>query len=132
MKKHLLGLALLLTGFMAISLTSCGGGAGGSDPSSVAESLMKALQDNDADKMLNLFDLREDAEKKKQMLPMMVGMMQTNMGGITSYTLEEAELSEDGLEATVPVKLVAGNGDNKSIDLKMVKVDGKWKVEELD
>ena len=47
-------------------------------------------------------------------------------GGVKSVEATGETISEDGNTANVQLKIVYGDGSEKSEDVKMVKVEDKW------
>ena len=50
-------------------------------------------------------------------------------GGITGVDITDVAVAEDGNTATVKYVLKYGDGSTKDQDSKLLKVDGKWKME---
>ncbi len=50
-------------------------------------------------------------------------------GGLGKVEVAKVEYSEDKNKAVVTLKTVLKNGEEKTENQNMIKVDGKWKVE---
>jgi hypothetical protein len=50
-------------------------------------------------------------------------------GGIKDFEITKEAISEDGLKATVSVKIAYGDGTTDDEDINFVKKDGVWKTD---
>ncbi|MFI3317323.1 MAG: DUF4878 domain-containing protein [Rikenellaceae bacterium] len=108
-----------------------------SSPEAVVAQYNKCMQKGDVDGLLKLFYMKDqDADKiakqteefKELMDRMMLPEIE-KMGGIKSFEVGEAKISEDGLSAKVPQATTYGNGETYNQPAKLVKVDGKWYID---
>lgn len=112
---------LFLVGVVSFALIFCftviGCGKSGGSPSSVAKQLYAALEKGDA-KAIGELMTPESAQMMAMFMEKAKGMV-TAKGGIT-----DTEETIDGDTAVVTTTFKDGSTE----DLKLVKVDGKWKV----
>ena len=120
--------------FAALTLASCGGG---NTPKGVTEQFIKAIQDQDGEKMASLIyfpDGKSPATEgeREQFVAMMNGKVNTtyaNYGKLKSYEIQSEDVSEDGTEAVVAVHM---EYEKKTSDDKVkLKKDpeGNWKID---
>ena len=130
-KSVLLASAALMVGY----LTSCGGG--GNTPKGVTEQFIKAIQEQDGEKMAELVYYKEgkapssDAEKQQAaaMMTSKASMTYQNNGALKSYEILSEEISEDGNEAVVKTKIEFEKKTDED-DVKLKKdADGNWKID---
>lgn len=110
---------------LVVALSSC---SGGGKPASVAKSFFDAMDSGDSEKAISLFapELRED-ETMSGKLGFIVGAGISEVeekGGVASF--EVLEETVEGDQATINFKVVYGDGEQNSDEMKCVKVDGKW------
>ncbi len=126
----------LLKVFAAFSLfllVACGGNT----PSAVAEKAYGYMKDGEYAKCVELmYSDTENSEEYEAGAKMMEGMLQASYekakaknGGIKSYEVVSEELSEDGEEAVVNMKVTYEDGSVDDEDMKLKKnKDGDWKL----
>ena len=131
--KKLLGLVAIVAAMFAI--TSCGGG--GNTPKGVTEQFIKAIQEQDGEKMAELVYYKEgkapssDAEKQQAaaMMTSKASMTYQNNGALKCYEILSEEISEDGNEAVVKTKIEFEKKTDED-DVKLKKdADGNWKID---
>lgn len=131
--KKLLGLVAIVAAMFAI--TSCGGG--GNTPKGVTEQFIKAIQEQDGEKMAELVYYKEgkapssDAEKQQAaaMMTSKASMTYQDNGALKSYEILSEEISEDGNEAVVKTKIEFEKKTDED-DVKLKKdADGNWKID---
>ena len=121
--------------FMAFFMFSCGGG---STPKAVAEQAVKCIQSQDYKGYIDLTNLNdnenmtsEEKEKSKEQLALLLedkGKKEYDRKqGIKDYEINDETI--DGDKATVKVKIIYGNGEEKEETMSLVKnKDGKWRI----
>ncbi|GEM_PF-2244603 len=125
--NKLIKMATVVVGAAAMScIVGCGGGS----PDSVAKNVVSCLKDADIEGIgkystgdfkrgiLMYKDMMEGAPKEE------IEKMEKEFGN-KKYELGAAVVNGD--KATVPVKI-----DGKETPIKLVKVDGSWKVEDFN
>ena len=129
MKKviSLLSIALMAIAFMACSSKK-------NTPEGVVDSYLKALQQNDARKALEMFHFSkeltpEEFDQYVQMVDEKVTKQNEKKGGIESWEIEPAEMAEDGESAIVRYTVKYGDGSENKDKQKVVKIDGKWMLD---
>ena len=110
---------------MMALMTSCGKGHDNT-PKGVAIAGVECLADKDYKGYMDLTDAsKEQKEAMTQMLEK-VGKEGDEKGGMKSYEVVDEKVDEEAGTATVTVKIVYGNGEEKNNTMKCVKKDGKW------
>lgn len=109
---------------------SCIVGCGGGSPDSVAKNVVSCLKDADMEGISEY-----STGEFKQAVLMYKGMMDgapkeeveemKEKCGSSKYEIGAAVINGD--KATVPVKI-----DGKDVPIKLIKVDGSWKVEDFN
>ncbi|MBP5563648.1 MAG: DUF4878 domain-containing protein [Bacteroidales bacterium] len=115
---------ILLAVVAVFGLTSCKSNS----PSKVVDNYYKALQAGDYQKAMTYTDLVDQEEIQKQ-----IEKYQGFDVKIISYEVVSETIAEDGNTAEVEVKQSATSSFNSepkedTKTLKLVKVDGKWKI----
>ena len=125
MKKvmNLLSLALVMAVFAACSSTG--------SPESVVKAYLKALQNNDSQKVVELFHFSKEMSEKElngyaQMIDEKVSKQNEKKQGIASYEIDEVVMAENEESAVVRYTIHYGDGTSQSDKQKVVKVNGKW------
>ena len=121
MKKILVMFTMCL--MMAV-MTSCGGHE--NSPKGVAMAGVECLADKDYKGCMNLTDAKEEQKQMMTQLLEKVGKEGEQKGGMKSYEVVDEQIDEEKGTATVKVKVVYGNGEEKTNEMKCVKKDGKW------
>ena len=131
MKKIILSLFVAVA---ALALWSCGDS---NTPSAVAEKSVKCLQNSDYEGYVDLLgtgtkDGKDSEEGKEQLVALLREKGEKTMNekqGLKSYEVLSEEISEDGNKATVEMKIVYGNGEEKTDKVKLKKNDkGEWRI----
>ena len=117
-------IVIVLAVVAVFGLTSCKS----SSPSKVVDNYYKALQAGDYQKAMTYTDLTDQEEIQKQ-----IEKYQGFNVKIISYEVVSETIAEDGNTAEVEVKQSATSSFNSepkedTKTLKLVKVDGKWKI----
>lgn len=129
MKKILSVLTLIMGLFI---LSACNSNT----PSAVAEKAANCIKDKDYEGYVELMYYKEDkaptAEEKQQFADMLKAKAESayeKKEGIKSVKAESEEISEDGKEAVVKMKVEYNNGEIKE-DIMHLKKDakGQWRV----
>jgi len=137
-KLHLmtrLFVCVLLTGF----LVSCSSDT----PASITMSMWNQMKKGNYDKAIDIwFDHADKSAMgeaqgmaggdEKQMMKVLAEKAKQNAdkkGGIKDVEMQNESISEDGMKATVTVKITY-NDDSTDTDItKFVKIDNKWKID---
>ena len=116
-------LIVILCAFVAVfGLTSCKS----SSPSDTVKAYYKALQAGDYEKALSYTDITDQEVIQKQ-----IEKCKELDFKVVDFEILSENVSEDGNSATVEVKTSVtfeGETDEATQKLKLVKVDGKWKI----
>ena len=128
MKKVLYLLSIAL---VALTFASC---SSKNTPEGVVDSYLKAMQQNDTRKALEMFYFSkpltdEQFDESVQMVDDKVKKQNEKKGGIDSWTIETPEVAEDGNSAVVRYTVKYGDGSENTDKQKVVKVDGKWMLD---
>jgi len=122
MKKLVLFPILLV----CMAFTSCGG----PKPSDTVKECINAMNDQEWEKMMSCFDLKEDQQKTMAGLFTMKGQeLQKEEGKVTDVEIVDENIFADGDSAIVKYYTTTekkGKGSEKT--QKMVKKDGQWKM----
>ena len=70
-----------------------------------------------------------DKEQVVELLSDKMGKSLESKQGIASFSVEKADLAEDGESANVSYTINYGDGTSKSDGIKVVKVDNEWKID---
>ena len=124
MKKITLIISTLI---LAVVFCAC---SSSSSPKAVVNDYYKALKNGDFEKAMTYTTLTDEAEIQQN-----VKKMQDFKFQVTDYEILSEEIAEDGENATVDVKYTASNAfketpEEQNETVKLVKVDGKWKIKE--
>lgn len=131
--KKIIGF-IAMAAFM-LAMASC---SGGNTPTSVAEKAVKCIQDKDYEGYVDLIDTdgkegQEVEEQKKAMADMLRSKAATTIdkkGGIKSYEMLSETIAEDGKTASVEMKVVYGDGEEKQEEMKLrLGDDGQWRLD---
>ena len=117
---------------VTLTLWSCGNA---NTPSAVAEKAVKCIQKADYEGYVDLMNLKKTDEgnnEKEQLVALLrekgTKAMEKKQG-LKSYEVLSEEISEDGNKATVEMKIVYGNGEEKTDKVKLKKNDkGEWRI----
>ena len=134
MKKLSMILGVIL---MALIMVSCNSNT----PTKVAEKSVACLQKGDYEGYVDLIYAKKEEMKDKEKFEnekkMLVAMLKDKASkkfekndGIKSYEALSEEISEDGNTAKVKMKIVWGNDQEDTDDIKLRKDDdGNWKID---
>lgn len=118
---------------LVLAMCACGGGK---TPSAVAEKAITCLQNNDAVGYVDLAYIPDEATNKEDQKAGLVDLVQKKVlksleekGGIKSFEIVKEEISEDGNSAVVTTKFEYGNGETKESDMKLVKANDDWLIQ---
>ena len=133
MLKKMMGFMFLAVAMMTLS--ACGDKP--DEAGKAAVEFIEAVASGDGDKAVSLMyfgDLEKDpmAEQitgKFKMIVAEAGKKIKEQGGLGKVEVAKVEYSEDKNKAVVTLKTVLKNGEEKTENQNMIKVDGKWKVE---
>ncbi len=109
-----------------------------STPSGAAENYVKALQAKDFSAITEMMFVKEGTpEEDVAQQKAMVESILTEKGsktidkheGISSYTIGEETISEDGNSATVVVDMVYGDGSTDDNEVKLKKSGEEWMLD---
>lgn len=129
MKKLLAGLFACVCVFL---LAACGG-AGANTPTAVAEDYLSELKAGNYEAMLDQLYFKQEMSDtdKEQLVVMCKGKMEETIkknGEIKGWEITSEEIAEDGQKAVVKYTLKHENEDVED-KLKLINVDGEWKVD---
>lgn len=122
----------LLAVAVAMFMVSCSSAP--ATPSDAAVEYYQCVANGDYEAFANAIhydttDPEEIAEGKAMIISLYKEKAAPKMeekGGVKSVEATGETISEDGNTANVQLKIVYGDGSEKTEDVKMVKVDGKW------
>ena len=113
-------------------LAACGG-AGANTPTAVAENYLSELKAGNYEAMLDQLYFKQEMSDtdKEQLVAMCKGKMEDTIeknGEIKGWEITSEEIAEDGQKAVVKYTL---KHENKDVEdkLKLINVDGEWKVD---
>jgi len=118
---------------LIVSLLALLAGCGSSGPSSAVESFIKAAQDKDCNKMVDLMDLQaveeQGATNVREELVASCQQEANSSGEIVSYKIVEEKIEGDKAEVKIEVT-TKENGEEKTDNdtLTVFQRDGEWKV----
>lgn len=117
---------------LALGLTAC---FGGGSPFSVVKDFYAAVLQGDADKAITFLALKQVSANEMQLVKPKVQMIVAQgksktdaNGGLDAIELLQENISEDGEQAKVEVKVLFKNGKSSNESFKLVKEDGAWKI----
>ena len=127
MKKVLSILSLAL---VALAFVSCSKNS----PEGVIEQYVADIQAGQYEDAIDLFYFKNtptDSQKQQYaaMLRDKLGKELDKKGGISGVEITNVDVAEDGNSANVDYTLKYGDGSAKSKKTKVLKVDGKWKMD---
>ena len=110
---------------MMALMVSCGK-SHDNTPKGVAIAGVECLADKDYDGYMELTDATKEQKKVMSQMLEKVGKEGEEKGGMKSYEVVNEDVDEEKGTATVTVKIVYGNGEEKTNTMKCVKKDDKW------
>lgn len=128
-------LAAGVLGSAALLLSACGGGS--DKPEDVAIAFTKHVYEGDSNKMLELIDMRKVNSDEKAVLDGKLKLAAESVkgeiekkGGYKEVvsTAVEGDCQKDGGVCTVKLKTTFGDGQSENGEVKIINVDGKFKV----
>ena len=108
----------------SFAFVGCKGGA--DSPSKVVEKAMKCAVDKDYEGMVKYFDDGTGTEEEMKQAAAFIGMVYEMAGGLKDYEILGEEISEDGMTATVKMKITTGSGDERETEGELEKTDKGW------
>lgn len=113
-------------------MAACGG-AGANTPTAVAENYLSELKAGNYEAMLDQLYFKQEMSDtdKEQLVVMCKGKMEKTIeknGEIKGWEITSEEIAEDGQKAVVKYTLKHENKDVEN-KLKLINVDGEWKVD---
>ncbi|MDR3194789.1 MAG: DUF4878 domain-containing protein [Tannerella sp.] len=112
--------------FGSLMFAACGGNS--NSPSGIVKSAYTELQKGNYDKYFDIaiaLTDRVSEDEKESYVNLITEVMEAN-GGLKSFEIQNEEISEDGLTATIEIKIVYGNGTDSTQKAKFEKKDGVW------
>jgi len=106
------------------------------DPEQVAQAFTRAAYAGDVDKLMELIDTPANAQAnqkdmvrgKLQMMVAATSALAAQKGGVDKIETGKVSYNEDKTIATVPVTVLFENDEKTTDSVRLVKVDGDWKV----
>ncbi|MHB1054318.1 MAG: Rv0361 family membrane protein [Thermoleophilia bacterium] len=124
-------LKVISAGMVLAVLMLAAVGCGSSPSTAAVENFMKAAQDKDCGKMIDLMDLSaaqaQGAINKDELIKSCEDSK--GLGDVVSYKILEEKV--DGDSATIKVEVTTKEGDKEKTEsdtLTVKKVDGDWKI----
>lgn len=125
-------LSLLIVFSTILLLTNCGEG---NTPVGIEQSIYRQMKNGNYEKAAtiiinNTANYNQDAPEKAQIITVLARKYQRSTeanGEIKSFQVIDKYTSEDGLSATVEVKIVYGNGSEDTKLSFYIKEEDKWK-----
>ena len=116
---------LMSVAFMALFFAACSSNS----PEATVKSYLKDIQKGDYVAAVALMDIEDENGEFAAMMEEKGKKVIDQKGGIASFEVGKAEISEDGKKANVPYTITFGNGEKKD-DKQCVKLDdGKWVID---
>lgn len=121
MKKFLY---ILIAAVALLGFASCTSNT----PSATVKKAYACMQKNDIDGYMQYVEADEKTEALIGMFKEKLEQALESQGGLESYKVSDEQIDEDGETATVKVELTYGNGKTDTENVKLKKIDGKWKI----
>lgn len=123
-------LSIMSFALVALAFVSCNNNS----PEAVVQEYVADLQAGKYEEALDLFYFKKELtdKDKQQYVSLMTekwGKEIDKKGGISGVEITNVEVAEDGNTATVNYTMKYGDGSTKDENTKLLKVDGKWKME---
>ena len=116
---------LMSVALMALFFGACSSNS----PEATVKSYLKNIQKGDYVAAVALMDIEDENGEFAAMMEEKGKKVIDQKGGIASFEVGKAEISEDGKKANVPYTITFGNGEKKD-DKQCVKLDdGKWVID---
>ncbi len=116
---------LMSVALMALFFAACSSNS----PEATVKSYLKNIQKGDYVAAVALMDIEDENGEFAAMMEEKGKKVIDQKGGIASFEVGKAEISEDGKKANVPYTITFGNGEKKD-DKQCVKLDdGKWVID---
>ena len=116
---------LMSVALMALFFAACSSNS----PEATVKSYLKDIQKGDYVAAVALMDIEDENGEFAAMMEEKGKKAIDQKGGIASFEVGKAEISEDGKKANVPYTITFGNGEKKD-DKQCVKLDdGKWVID---
>lgn len=116
---------LMSVALMALFFAACSSNS----PEATVKSYLKDIQKGDYVAAVALMDIEDENGEFAAMMEEKGKKVIDQKGGIASFEVGKAEITEDGKKANVPYTITFGNGEKKD-DKQCVKLnDGKWVID---
>lgn len=116
---------LMSVALMALFFAACSSNS----PEATVKSYLKDIQKGDYVAAVALMNIEDENGEFAAMMEEKGKKVIDQKGGIASFEVGKAEISEDGKKANVPYTITFGNGEKKD-DKQCVKLDdGKWVID---
>lgn len=116
---------LMSVALMALFFAACSSNS----PEATVKSYLKNIQKGDYVAAVALMNIEDENGEFAAMMEEKGKKVINQKGGIASFEVGKAEISEDGKKANVPYTITFGNGEKKD-DKQCVKLDdGKWVID---
>lgn len=116
---------LMSVALMALFFAACSSNS----PEATVKSYLKNIQKGDYVAAVAQMDIEDENREFAAMMEEKGKKVIDQKGGIASFEVGKAEISEDGKKANVPYTITFGNGEKKD-DKQCVKLDdGKWVID---
>lgn len=116
---------LMSVALMALFFAACSSNS----PEATVKSYLKNIQKGDYVAAVALMNIEDENGEFAAMMEEKGKKVIDQKGGIASFEVGKAEISEDGKKANVPYTITFGNGEKKD-DKQCVKLnDGKWVID---
>ena len=87
---------------------------------------MQCAVDKDYEGMVKYFDDGTSTEEERHQAAAFIGMVYEMAGGLKDFEILGEEISEDGMTATVKMKITTGSGEERESEGKLEKTDKGW------
>lgn len=124
--KKLVSLAVAALVVCSFAFVGCKGAAKSDSPSKVVEKAMQCAVDKDYEGMVKYFDDGTSTEEERHQAAAFIGMVYEMAGGLKDFEILGEEISEDGMTATVKMKITTGSGEERESEGKLEKTDKGW------
>ena len=124
-------LSLLIVSTIMLLFVNCGGE---NTPAEIEKSIYTQMKRGNYEKAMDIMinnsaDYNQDAPEKSQVIKSFAQKAQQSAdakGGIKSFEIVDEYISEDGLSATIEVKIIYGNGSEDTKRSPYIKEGNKW------
>jgi len=121
---------VLCLAIMALAVTSCVDNS----PAGVAKEYLESIKAGDYKKTVELMHFNKELSDndKEQLVSFFndkAGKSINAKQGITSYSIDNTEVADDGQSASITYTINYGDGSSDTNDGKVVKVGDEWKID---